>query len=86
MATCVAPTSVGATSVPSQVRHLCEDLGAACAEAAPADHPVILNIYADPNAPPWPPYITLKDAKNFMTLSEPELGNVLKTAPKNIGA
>jgi hypothetical protein len=44
-----------------------------------ADRPVILETYADPNVPPSPPHITLKDAKNFtkMIATEPELGNVL---------
>ena len=31
-----------------------------------ADRPVILEAYTDPNVPPLPPHITLKDAKNFM--------------------
>ncbi len=36
--------------------------------------------------PPLPPHITLKDAKNFMTmtLSEPELGSVLKNSAKEL--
>jgi pyruvate dehydrogenase (quinone) len=47
---------------------------------------VILNIYTDPNVPPLPPHITLKDAKNFMTmtLSEPELPSVLKNTAKEV--
>ena len=63
-----------------------EQLGAAWDEALAADRPVILNIYADPNVPPLPPHITLKDAKNFttMTLSEPELGSVLKNSAKQV--
>jgi pyruvate dehydrogenase (quinone) len=36
--------------------------------------------------PPLPPHITLKDAKNFMamTLTEPELGSVLKNSAKQL--
>ncbi len=63
-----------------------EDLGRAWDEALSADRPVILNIYADPNVPPLPPHITLKDAKNFitMTLSEPELGSVVKNSAREM--
>ena len=51
-----------------------------------ADRPVILNIYTDPNVPPLPPHITVKDAVNFMTMmpSEPELGSVLKNSAKEL--
>ena len=63
-----------------------EKLGDAWEEALAADRPVILNIYTDPNVPPLPPHITLKDAKDFMTmtLSEPELGSVLKNSAKEL--
>nr|WP_294505934.1 thiamine pyrophosphate-requiring protein [uncultured Rhodopila sp.] len=63
-----------------------ERLGAAWDEALHADRPVILNIYTDPNVPPLPPHITLKDARNFMTMtfSEPELGGVLKNSAKEV--
>ena len=63
-----------------------EKIGAAWDEALTADRPVILNIYADPNVPPLPPHITLKDAKNFSTMvwSEPELGSVLKNTAKEV--
>ena len=63
-----------------------EQIGAAWDEALAADRPVIMNIYADPNVPPLPPHITLKDAKNFltMTLSEPELGSVLKNTAREV--
>jgi pyruvate dehydrogenase (quinone) len=63
-----------------------ERLGAAWDEALSADRPVILNIYTDPNVPPLPPHITLKDARNFMTMtfSEPELGSVLKNSAREV--
>ena len=63
-----------------------EQIGAAWDEALAADRPVIMNIYADPNVPPLPPHITLKDAKNFTTMmvSEPELGSVLKNSVKQV--
>jgi pyruvate dehydrogenase (quinone) len=57
-----------------------EKIGAAWDAALASDRPVILECYTDPNVPPLPPHITLKDAKNFMTMtaSEPELAGVLK--------
>ena len=61
-------------------------IGAAWDEALAGDRPVILNIYTDPNVPPLPPHITLKDAKNFasMMASEPELGSVLKNSAREL--
>ncbi len=63
-----------------------EQVGAAWEEALAADRPVVLNMYTDPNVPPLPPHISLKDAKNFaaMMFSEPELGSVLKNSAKEI--
>jgi pyruvate dehydrogenase (quinone) len=63
-----------------------DKLGAAWDDALAADRPVILECYTDPNVPPLPPHITLKDAKNFMTmtLTEPELGSVLKNSAKQL--
>ncbi len=61
-------------------------VGAAWDEALAADRPVILEAYTDPNVPPLPPHITLKDAKNFMSMmrDEPELGSVLKNSAKEL--
>jgi pyruvate dehydrogenase (quinone) len=61
-------------------------VGAAWEEALSADRPVILEAYTDPNVPPLPPHITLKDAKNFVSMipSEPELGSVLKNSAKEL--
>ncbi len=63
-----------------------EKIGAAWDEALAADRPVILEMYTDPNVPPLPPHITLKDAKNFMMMmgSEPEFGSVLKNSAKEM--
>jgi pyruvate dehydrogenase (quinone) len=63
-----------------------EKIGAAWDEALASDRPVIMNMKADPNVPPLPPHITLKDAKNFMTMmvDEPELGSVLMNSAKQI--
>lgn len=59
-------------------------IGAAWDEALAADRPVILEFYTDPNVPPLPPHITLKDAEHFMTMMprEPELGSVLKNSAR----
>ncbi len=61
-------------------------IGPAWDEALRADRPVIMNIYADPNVPPLPPHISIKDAKNFTTMiaSEPELGSVLVNTAKQV--
>src|SRR6201746_907605 len=61
-----------------------ERLGAAWDEALSADRPVVMNVYTDPNVPPLPPHITLKDAKNFVSMmrDEPELGSVVKNSVK----
>jgi pyruvate dehydrogenase (quinone) len=61
-------------------------VGAAWDEALSADRPVILEAYTDPNVPPLPPHITLKDAKNFISMipSEPELGSVLRNSAKEL--
>jgi pyruvate dehydrogenase (quinone) len=61
-------------------------VAAAWDEALSADRPVILEAYTDPNVPPLPPHITLKDAKNFVSMipSEPELGSVLKNSAKEL--
>ncbi|HEY7802578.1 MAG TPA: thiamine pyrophosphate-requiring protein, partial [Dehalococcoidia bacterium] len=42
-----------------------EMLGAAWDEAFASDRPVVLEAYTDPNVPPLPPHITLKQAKDF---------------------
>ena len=65
-----------------------EHIGAAWDEALAADRPVILECYTDPNVPPLPPHIALKDAKNFMTMTidEPELGSVLKNSARQLFA
>ena len=67
----------------------CDDpdkVGAAWDEALGSDRPVIMNMKADPNVPPLPPHITLKDAKNFMTMmaDEPELVSVVKNSAKQM--
>jgi pyruvate dehydrogenase (quinone) len=67
----------------------CEDpekIGAAWDEALASDRPVIMNMRADPNVPPLPPHITLKDARHFMTMmeDEPELASVIKNSARQM--
>ena len=63
-----------------------EQVGPAWDEALSSDRPVIFEAYTDPNVPPLPPHITLKDARNFMSMmrDEPELGSVLKNSAKEL--
>lgn len=65
-----------------------EKIGAAWDEALASDRPVIMNMKADPNVPPLPPHITLKDAKNFVTMmaDEPELASVIKNSARQLFA
>ena len=65
-----------------------DQIGAAWDEALSAERPVILEARTDPNVPPLPPHISLKDAKNFMAMipSEPELASVLKNTVKEVFA
>jgi pyruvate dehydrogenase (quinone) len=67
----------------------CDDpdkIGAAWDEALASDRPVIMNMRADPNVPPLPPHITLKDAKNFVTMmrDEPERASVIKNSARQL--
>ena len=69
----------------------CDDpdqVGAAWDEALASDRPVIMNMRADPNVPPLPPHITLKDAQHFMTMmaDEPELASVIKNSARQVFA
>ncbi len=65
-----------------------EKVGAAWEEALAADRPVILEMVTDPNVPPLPPHITIKDAKNFVTMmrDEPELVSVVTGSVKQVFA
>jgi pyruvate dehydrogenase (quinone) len=63
-----------------------EQVGPAWDQALSADRPVIFEAYTDPNVPPLPPHLTLKDAKSFIQSmsSEPELASVLKNTAKEV--
>jgi pyruvate dehydrogenase (quinone) len=57
-------------------------------EALAADRPVILEFYTDPNVPPLPPHITLKNAKAFSQSlpQDPEFGSVVVDTAKEVFA
>lgn len=63
-------------------------VAAAWDEALSADRPVILEAFTDPNVPPLPPHITLKDARNYISMlpKEPELAGVLKGSVRQVVA
>src|SRR5215208_6804896 len=67
-----------------------EQVGSARDTALAADRPVVLDIVTDPNVPPLPPHITLKQARSFMGAmlsGEPQAKSVLaNTARELIGA
>ncbi len=62
-------------------------VGAAWDDALAADRPVVLEAYVDPNVPPLPPHITLKQAKAFSTTlvtGDPEEYSIIKNTAKEI--
>jgi len=63
-------------------------VGSAWDEALAADRPVLLEAYTDPNVPPLPPHITLKQARSFVSsmFGEPELGSVLANTAREVAA
>lgn len=67
-----------------------EGVGPAWAEALSADRPVVLDMMTDPNVPPLPPHITLKQARTFahaLFAGEPDTTSVLaNTAREMVGA
>jgi pyruvate dehydrogenase (quinone) len=67
-----------------------EQVGPAWDRALTADRPFVLDMVTDPNVPPLPPHITLKQARHFMgalAKGDPEAGNVLvDTAHELVGS
>ncbi len=62
-------------------------LGAAWEAALTSDRPVVLEVKTDPEVPPLPPHITLKQAKNFMSASlsgDPNEGSMLVGVAKEV--
>ena len=64
-----------------------EQVGRAWEQALSADRPFVLDMVTDPNVPPLPPHITLKQARGFMSAmvkGEPEAGSVLANSARQI--
>ena len=60
-------------------------MGAAWDEALASDRPVVLEVKTDPEVPPLPPHITLKDAKNFTSTllkGDPDEGGMIRGAAR----
>jgi pyruvate dehydrogenase (quinone) len=67
-----------------------DQVGPAWDKALAADRPFVLDMVTDPNVPPLPPHITLKQARHFMgalAKGDPEAGSVVvDTARQIIGS
>jgi pyruvate dehydrogenase (quinone) len=67
-----------------------EQVGAAWDRALAADRPFVLDMVTDPNVPPIPPHITLKQARHFMgalAKGDPEAGSaIVETAREIVGS
>jgi len=64
-----------------------EALGAAWDQALAADCPVVIEVKADPSVPPWPPHLTLEQAKAFarsMFEGDPDTRNVLRNTARQV--
>jgi pyruvate dehydrogenase (quinone) len=64
-----------------------EEVGAAWDAALAADRPVVLEAVVDPNVPPLPPHVTLKQAKSFglsLLKVDPEEGSVIQRAVQQV--
>jgi pyruvate dehydrogenase (quinone) len=64
-----------------------ERLAQAWDEALASDRPVLLEVKTDPEVPPLPPHITLKQAKNFMSAvlaPDPDEGSMLLGTAKEV--
>jgi pyruvate dehydrogenase (quinone) len=64
-----------------------DHLAAAWEEALAADRPVVLEVKSDPEVPPLPPHITLKQAKNFAAAlleGDPDEAGMLVGAAKEV--
>jgi pyruvate dehydrogenase (quinone) len=63
-----------------------DEIGPAWDEALSADRPVVVEAYTDPNVPPLPPHITLKQAAAYsssLLKGDPEEGGIIKQTIKD---
>jgi len=66
-----------------------EQVAAAWDQAFAADKPVVLDMRVDPNVPPLPPHITMKQAKAYVTAlfkRDPEAIEIVKASAKEVWA
>ncbi|WP_230533881.1 thiamine pyrophosphate-requiring protein [Microvirga roseola] len=66
-----------------------DDVGRIWDEAFAADRPVIVEAVTDPNVPPLPPHITLKNAQAFTSTlwhGDPDQGSVIKQTIKELAS
>jgi pyruvate dehydrogenase (quinone) len=64
-----------------------ERVGSAWDEALAADRPVVLEMRTDPEVPPLPPHITLKQARHFASAvmhGDPDEGGLLRGTAKEL--
>ncbi|MBU2410099.1 MAG: thiamine pyrophosphate-requiring protein, partial [Gammaproteobacteria bacterium] len=64
-----------------------EQLGDAWDRAFAATRPVVLEVKTDPEVPPLPPHITLKQAKNFASTlmkGDPEQGSMIASTARQV--
>ncbi|MBV9814849.1 MAG: thiamine pyrophosphate-requiring protein, partial [Alphaproteobacteria bacterium] len=64
-----------------------DQLGAAWEAAFAADRPFVLEAYTDPDVPPLPPHITLKQAQAFaatLVKGDPSEWKVIKETAKEL--
>jgi pyruvate dehydrogenase (quinone) len=64
-----------------------DSVGRTLDEAMAADRPVVVEMYTDPNVPPLPPHISLKNAKalsSTLLTGDPEEFSVLKNTAKEV--
>ncbi|MBV8877965.1 MAG: hypothetical protein JO158_09645 [Gammaproteobacteria bacterium] len=62
-------------------------VGDAWTTAFSADRPVVVEAFTDPDVPPLPPHITLKEARAFtatLLKGDPDEGGVLKQTAKQV--
>jgi pyruvate dehydrogenase (quinone) len=66
-----------------------EDVGRAWDEALASSRPVVLEMVTDPNVPPLPPHITVKQAKSYLEAlikGDPDAIEVIKASAKQMWA
>ncbi len=65
------------------------DVGPAWDEALAGDRPVVLDMYTDPDVPPLPPHVTLKQARHYaesLLEGDPDRADILRASLKEIFA